>query len=161
MPSTPKLLFDLTISVCVLLGGAWLASELSSPAAATEKTQPPEASSLTLTIDGVRNDSGDVIVMVFDKKAAYDTIDYTRSVGFREVRAASGSLNVAFDDLTTGPYAIFLFHDENGDDDLNMEKGLPTEGYGTSGASGMYDEPSFKQALVSPGEVTVQMYYLQ
>ena len=77
------------------------------------------------------------------------------------MQATTGTMNVPFEKLTDGPYAIALFHDENEDYDLNLENGQPIEGYGTSGARGMYDDPGFQQALVKPGDVTVQMYYLQ
>ena len=161
MPSTPKMLFDLTVSAGVLLGGAWLAAEVSTPAGAAETTPPPVAPGVTLTIDGVRSDTGEIIVMVFDEEAAYTAYDHTKTAELREVSAATGTMKVSFEKLTTGPYAIVLFHDENGDDDLNMKYGIPLEGYGTSGAKGIYDDPGFQQALVTPGNVTVQMYYLQ
>ena len=40
-----------------------------------------------------------------------------------------------------------------------MEGDLPLEGYGTSGARGPYDEPSFAQAAVDPGAVTIEVHY--
>ena len=161
MPSTPRLLFDLTVSVGLLVGGAWFAAQYSSPANAAGETAPPVAEQLTLTIEGIRNDTGKVIALVFDQKEAFEAYDIEKTVGFQEVKAQLGNSEMPFESLASGPYAVVLFHDENGDYDLNMENGLPLEGYGTTGSKGIYDDPGFDQALVSPGTVTVQMYYLQ
>lgn len=119
-----------------------------------------EKPGLTVIIDGVRNCTGSVLVLVFDDAAAYKAYNYERAVGFAELEASEGKLSRNFPNLTAGPYAVVVFHDENGNQDLDMESGYPLEGYGTSGADGPYDEPSFQKASTLPGEATVKMHYL-
>lgn len=117
---------------------------------------------ISLTITNIRNDSGNIIVLVFDDKIAYKNYDYEKAADYAEIPAQAGSMSVDFPSLNAGPYAIGVFHDEDKNQDLNVDgNGNPTEGYGTSGASGPYDDPSFKKASVSPGNVTVKMHYLQ
>ena len=64
-----------------------------------------------------------------------------------------------FGGLAKGPYAIFLFHDENGDEDLNFSGERPLEGIGVSGADAPASEPGFAEASVAPGTVTVRIFY--
>ncbi len=160
MPSTAKMLFDLTVSGAILAGGAWLAATISTPAVGADASASPPVQGLQVDITGTRNDVGNVIVMVFDAEDAYAAYDFEKTVGFQELAARPQTLTVTFRDLTSGPYAVMMFHDENGDYDLNMNGDWPTEGYGTSGAKGPFDAPSFTQAAVGPGVTTVQMYYL-
>lgn len=130
-----------------------------APSAGSDAAAVPAA--LQVTINGVRNDSGKILVFVFDTKAAYDAYDYTQAVGYAELDASTEPITHTFADLTDGPYAIGLFHDENANQDFDMQGQLPTEGYGTSGASNAYDEPSFRKASVEAGPVSIQVHYLQ
>lgn len=115
---------------------------------------------LRVAVNGVRNNKGSIIVMVFDNVAAYEEYDYNRAVGFTQIDAKKGTVNVTFDNLNSGPYAIVILHDENQDSELNMKNGIPQEGYGSSGAKTAYDEPSFEQASVNSGKVIIKMFYL-
>lgn len=160
MPSTAKMLFDVSASAAILAGGAWLAATLSTPAEAVDNTRDAKPAGLTLQIDGVRNDTGKVIVLVFDSEDTSTADDHNKAVGFRELDARPGALAVEFPNLTTGPYAVSLFHDENTDYEFNMTDGIPLEGYGVSGAKGPYDDPGFAQASVQAGVVTIKMHYL-
>ncbi len=145
----------ISLGLCVL--GAWIASGLaySTPAITANSTQ------LSVQIEGVRNDKGKLIVMVFNTEKAYKNYDSNDAAGFQELKAARGNKVVNFSDLPAGPYAIVLHHDENNDYEFNMKGEWPLEGYGTSNAKDAYDEPSFREALVNSDTVTVQMHYLQ
>jgi len=161
-----NLALALGLSTGLLAGGGWLASavtpdEAASVSAESERPARPEPhGGLEVVAQGVRNSDGDIIFMVFDDAEALRLYDYEQAVGYAEIPASSGAVQAGFPDLNEGPYAVTLFHDENGDRDFNMAGDLPLEGYGTSGAKGPYDEPSFAQAAVDPGHVAIEVHYM-
>jgi len=116
---------------------------------------------LVVEVMGVEDRPGTVIFLVFDEQSAYDDMDVERAVGFLELEASAGSLQASFPYLVDGPYAVVFFHDEDGDQDLNMLAGFPLEGYGTSGARDAYHEPGFDEAAVGVGLNRIQMHYLR
>lgn len=120
---------------------------------------PALAQGLTLTIEGVRNARGSVIVMVFDKAGAYNALDWSRAVDLADIPARPGRLTHRFADLKGGPYAVLLFHDENGDRDLNFSGDRLLEGIGASGVTAANAYPAFADAAVPPGPVTVRLHY--
>ena len=115
---------------------------------------------LTLNIKRVRNDKGTVIVLIYDDPDAYAAGDYQQAVGFDEVEAAPGTVQIEFPYLTDGPYAVFVYHDENADSKFAMTAGYPEEGYGYSNSYGAFEAPKFDTAAVSPGPVEIRMHYL-
>ncbi|MGB0661887.1 MAG: DUF2141 domain-containing protein [Mangrovicoccus sp.] len=117
------------------------------------------AQGVILTVENVRSDRGTVIVLAFDKERHFNTLNYMRAVDYADVPARTGRMTVRLPRLTEGPYAIFLFHDENGDQDLNFQGETLLEGAGATGAPNPDDMPSFKEASVFPGDVTVIMHY--
>ena len=99
--------------------------------------------------------------MVFDNASAYNNYDYNRSVGYAEIKAKKGTVSAAFPDLTNGSFVVSIFHDEDNNQDLNLQNGLPIEGYGTSGIEDPYHTPSFSEALVPADTTTINIHYLQ
>lgn len=120
---------------------------------------PALAGGLSLTVDGVRNNKGSVLVMVFDNAAAYDKLDWQRAVQYAEIPARKGRVSHSFPDLTGGPYAVLVFHDENGDQDLNFSGDRVLEGVGVSGTARDTWSPSFAEAAVPPGNIAVRLFY--
>ena len=116
---------------------------------------------LVVEITDVRNESGTVILVVFDDIDAFENYDYEGAKAYAELAAKSGTVQVRFPELGTGLYAVSAFHDENEDNEFNMDGMYPLEGYGTSGARGPYHEPTFGEASVGTGRVSVRMYYLK
>ncbi|MEO1679554.1 MAG: DUF2141 domain-containing protein [Pseudomonadota bacterium] len=114
---------------------------------------------LTLTIENVRSDRGTVIVLVFDNARDFNRLDYLRAIGYADVPARRGDVEVSFPYLTKGPYAVFLFHDENGDQDLSFQGDRLLEGVGASGAPGPDDMPDFEEAAIRPGRATIPVHY--
>ncbi|MFO8029087.1 MAG: DUF2141 domain-containing protein [Cyclonatronaceae bacterium] len=86
-------------------------------------THPPL--SLSVETGEFRRIRGDLYIEVSD--AGGETLA-------AEIHPVTGrSLTVRFDSLTSGPKAVRLFHDENGNADLDTNfLGIPTEGYGFS-----------------------------
>jgi len=159
MPSNSKRFFGALASIAITVGGAWLASHIHSRPA--EASTTAKAESLQVTLRGVRNGRGNVIVMVFDNSAAYDSFDLSKAVGYQEEPAQEGHVTFRFPELSGGPYAVTAFHDENGNQDLDMTGQIPTEGYATSGASDAYDTPAFSKAAIASGSIAIQMVYLK
>lgn len=147
----------ITMSLGLFVLGAWLASTLaySTPVDASSTSQ------LAIEIQGTRNNTGRVIVMVFNNAKAYRNFDYEEAVAYREVNAVNSILRLKFSNLSPGPHAVVLFHDENEDYEFNMKGDWPLEGYGTSNATDAYDEPSFQKASVASGKVAITMHYLE
>lgn len=134
---------------------------LKSAVAVLALAAPAVAEGLNVTIDGIRNAKGNIMIFVFDEARAYDTLDVWRAVDFAQIPSRSGSLRHAFPDLKAGPYAVVLFHDENKDEDLNMTATQLLEGIGSTGAPNPEDEPDFNAASVWPGDVRVRIHYDQ
>ena len=55
---------------------------------------------------------------------------------------------VTFNDISSGTYAVAIFHDENNDQKMNSNSlGVPKEGYGFSNnVTGAFGPPSFRRA---------------
>ena len=166
MPSNRQRFLSVVASAAITLGGAWLASQFSASINTRVATAAPlvdvsDGPSLSVEITGLRNASGQVIVLVFDEEGAFADFDYRKAVGYDEIDAVRGGVKAAFSDLETGPYAVMVFHDENGDRDLNLEGELPLEGFAISGAADAYDAPSFRQAAVASGAVRLKLHYFE
>ena len=158
MPSNSQRIFGAVASICITIGGAWLASQAYSKTDDASMTYP---SGVTVTFEGVRNAYGNIVVMVFSDRDSYKAYDVNQAVGYLETPARKGTVTAAFPDLTTGPYAIAAFHDEDGNQDLNMGDDWPLEGYATSGATDIYDTPTFRRATIRDAKVAVRMYYAE
>jgi uncharacterized protein (DUF2141 family) len=120
---------------------------------------PALADGLSVAVEGVRNDAGQIIILIFDDARAYAAGDYWRAADYANLPARAGSVEHSFPELNEGPYAVFVFHDENGDDDLNYSATEYLEGVGVTGASADRPEPGFDEASVPPGRVTISLYY--
>lgn len=158
MKPVNKLLPSLILTLLMLTGLAYAASLL--PTADTAETGAGEPGGVVVEVDNLRNARGNVVVLVFDAADAYARFDYTRAVAVDVLPAKQGSVRVAFPELDRGPYAVVLYHDEDGDYELAMDGENPIEGYGVSGSRDAYHEPSFDEAAIAPGLVTVSVFYL-
>ncbi|WND01858.1 DUF2141 domain-containing protein [Temperatibacter marinus] len=178
MKATGNIFLSLSITAGLLLFGAWSASLAHQDTEATEdKKSSPQSSphikppsvddaelpaeGVTVTIKGIENSTGKIIVMIFNEKNSYAAYDFNKAVGYREIAPQKGKIMLAFPELKQGPYAVVLFHDENENYDLDMRGDYPLEGYGTSGARDAYDQPSFKKAAQKGPKIVVTVYYLK
>ena len=159
MPSNSQRLFGAATSIMITTGGAWLASQAHSTSNYAATMSYPAG--VTITFDGIRNSDGNIVVMVFSDRDSYKAYDVNKAVGYLETPARTGSVTVSFPDLRSGPYAIAAFHDEDGNQDLNMGDEWPLEGYATSGATDIYDTPTFRRATIREATVTTKMHYVE
>ncbi len=124
-------------------------------------TMPAVADGLNVTVVGIRNSKGNIVILIFDDARAFDNFDVWSAVDYVQIPSRKGNVRHEFENLTTGPYAVLLFHDENSDEDLNMTATKLLEGVGSTGAPNPQDEPDFNAASVWPGDVSVRIHYDQ
>jgi uncharacterized protein (DUF2141 family) len=115
---------------------------------------------IQLTIVGLDNDIGDVKVGLFDSAESFDGKTKEKFSG-AIIKVENKKAQYVFTNVPYGDYAIKLFHDEDGDDDVDTNfLGIPTESYGFSNnAKGLFGPPSFEKAkfVVSSDTVKVQI----
>ncbi|WP_297694844.1 DUF2141 domain-containing protein [uncultured Eudoraea sp.] len=81
---------------------------------------------LSVDVTGVKNDNGSVHVAVYDSSDSFLDSDKMFSGGTS--KAQLGNTWVIIDDLPDGEYALAIFHDEDGDDELDTNWiGIPKE----------------------------------
>ncbi|WP_371170839.1 DUF2141 domain-containing protein [Aliiroseovarius sp. 2305UL8-7] len=123
--------------------------------------QTQETSSLSVTVDGLRNGQGAVIVAAFDRADAFEAMDVSKAAAMAYLPAANTKISVTFHDLPRGAYAFAALHDEDGDSDLGMNGDVPSEGYAFS-AMGRSGLPSkFEDAAVATGDVATSTLRLK
>jgi uncharacterized protein (DUF2141 family) len=92
---------------------------------------PANPNQLTVSIEGLRNQKGQILVcLTANQKAFPDCSKDAASVrmGIRATDAASFTIAVP----RTGTYAIAVVHDENGNNKMDKAIFLPKEGFGFS-----------------------------
>lgn len=94
---------------------------------------PAEASQLRVEVTDIRSDKGAIMASLL--RANPDKGVAEQVTGAREP-ARAGRVTLSFDDLESGEYAVMLYHDENGNGELDKNLlGLPLEGFGFSNAA--------------------------
>lgn len=89
-------------------------------------------SNLTVELDGIQNQRGQVCVRLFSSSQGFPD-GATGKVTRQCSKINDSSMTFSFNNLTSGSYALAAFHDQNGDGKLNRNSvGMPTEGYGFS-----------------------------
>ncbi|WP_081869913.1 DUF2141 domain-containing protein [Endozoicomonas numazuensis] len=112
----------------------------------TEAAQTLEGDGqLKLIITNIRNNKGIIYGAIFDNKDVFETADYEQAAIQFEIKPEATGVEQSFN-LPKGDYAVFVFHDENKNMDLDSKGMIPTEGYAYSQNSGRNDLPSFADA---------------
>ena len=103
------------------------------------------AADISLTLQGVRSDQGQVKLMLFEREEGFRKEDKARQV--LVLPAVKGDSKATFLGLPPGRYAVVAYHDENADGKLNLRFGMfPKEGYGLSNNLKPSGPPKFKDA---------------
>jgi uncharacterized protein (DUF2141 family) len=110
-----------------------------------------EASDLTITIESLRNNQGQIFLCVFSAetsdKAAFPDCEKGKAIRSQKIIAGTGNTVVTFYGLKDGEYAVAMIHDENGNGKLDTSIiGIPTEGIGVSNNSRLIGSPSYDAA---------------
>lgn len=88
------------------------------------------AHTLTLRVEGVRSADGQLRAELLGRAAGEAT---HRRITFAAQDAVQGPNLIRFPGLPAGDYAVQLYHDENGNGEVDMNLvGVPQEGYGFS-----------------------------
>ena len=119
------------------------------------------ATELRITLEGIRSSQGTILIGLYDSLESFTrAIELSDKDGFLNDpdRFAAVALRantvmksaVVLTNLDPGPYAIILFHDENGNGKLDKNAlGVPTEPYGFSNnVRGFLGPPSFEEAIM-------------
>lgn len=116
----------------------------------TTKASADPNRSLTVTVNGLRNQKGQVCLSLFAQAQGFPT-NPSLAVASRCVSAESSPLTVTFNNLRSGTYAVAMIHDENRDGKMNTGfLGIPKEGFGFSrNPSVSFSAPSFEDTAIS------------
>lgn len=113
----------------------------------TAAALPAHAADLSIRVDGVAGDQGQILVAVFDS-AEHFPVKPLRAVA---VPAHADSVQVQLTGLPAGDYAFVVYHDANGNGKLDRNAmGMPTEDYAFSNnAIGKRGAPAFADARIA------------
>ena len=111
---------------------------------------PLSAAELRIGVEGVRNDTGKLMVALHVAKESVKFPDGSGAVAAQWRTAKEGAMWFVFPDLVPGRYAVAVFHDENDNGELDRNFiGIPVEGYGFSrDARGFAGPPGFDAAAI-------------
>ncbi|MDP2832768.1 MAG: DUF2141 domain-containing protein [Pseudomonadota bacterium] len=122
-----------------------MSKRLSILATLAALTSPAFAADLEVAVHEVRGGEGRVKLMLFEREEGFRKEDKARQV--LALPITSGTVTGMFRALPPGRYAVIAYHDENGDDKLNLRFGMfPKEGYGLSNNPKISGPPKFKDA---------------
>lgn len=101
-----------------------------------------DGSTLTVTIKNFKNTEGIASISLFDSEANF----LSKGKGQKVKIEDKSMVQVVFENITDGTYAVSIIHDENSNGELDKGTfGIPTEDYAFSNnAKGMFGPPSFK-----------------
>lgn len=115
--------------------------------AATGMSTVAYAGDLTVEVSGIGRAKGDILVAIFDQKGQW----LRQAKLSQKTPAGKGSVNVVFENLPEGEYAVSAVHDLNSNGQLDSNAiGIPNEPYGFSNdAAGSFGPPSYDDAKIS------------
>jgi uncharacterized protein (DUF2141 family) len=111
------------------------------------------AGQITVEVLGLHNTKGQVFVALFRSKDGFPDEPGKAVAGKKVAIKDKQRVNVVFDNVPAGPFALSVFHDENGNS--KMERGalgIPKEGWGASrDAKANFGPPSWDDAKLALG----------
>ena len=117
---------------------------------------------LEVTVTNIKEATGNIRVGIF-----VDDETFLKKAAFgKVVKAEKGTMNIVFENIPAGKYAVSVIHDTNENDKLDSNMiGMPTEGFGFSNdAMGMFGPPGFEKASFSltaaPLSISLKLRYL-
>lgn len=117
---------------------------------------PAKAATLTVDIQSLRSVKGDVHITLCDNRKCYEQRKNWRDR--KVIPVTDKAVQVSFENLAPGEYAIMVFHDE--DQDSSFDKnflGFPQEGFGFSrDARPVFDAPIYESVYLTLGSQNLQ-----
>ena len=114
---------------------------------------------LRITIEGVSKAKGKLNVIAYDDAGSFAQHDFLAAAGLTETDAKRGSVEIEFSVKGSGPYAVFVHHDEDNDKHVDMSNGKPLERVGYSGWVDPYRVPTFDEAAIVDGSARIRLTY--
>jgi uncharacterized protein (DUF2141 family) len=117
---------------------------------------------LEIKITNIENGSGTIYIAILDSAEGWLKSD-SESKPFRDatqIVSSTDNLLVSIEDLPPGKYAISLFHDLDGDAEMDTNFiGYPKEPFGFSAPMGKFGPPKFDEAAIefSGGNTSVEI----
>ena len=110
--------------------------------AQTETKLTSNGPNITVTIQNIKNDKGSVILGLHTE----DT--FMKGPGIKNLKSKieNGQVTVTFKNIEVGTYAIMVMHDENDNNRMDFENGMPLESYGMSNNPMSYGPPQYQDA---------------
>ncbi len=106
----------------------------------------PTTAALELSVTGLRNTKGNVLICLTAKPKAFPDCSKDATAHKRSVPAAQAG-SVRYPSVAHGVWAISLVHDENANGKLDTSMMMPKEGFGFSNNPAVvFGPPSFKKA---------------
>lgn len=107
-----------------------------------------ERADITVKMEEVKNQGkGQVVFMLFDKEDGFPK-EVEKAKFKAQVKDVKGNISHTFEDVPYGKYAICVFHDENGNGEIDSNFiGIPKEPVAASNMTGM-GKPSFKKCTI-------------
>lgn len=104
---------------------------------------------LTVRVSNISPAEGDLYIAIYDHREKYMEPDL--AVFNKVVAVEAGTQSIIFTDVPEGEYAITVFHDQDGNGELNLGTfGIPKEPYGFSNnARGIMGPPNFEKTKFS------------
>lgn len=98
---------------------------------------------IKVSVDNVMNNNGKVIFSLHNQ----DTFMKTKGLQSAESSIESNKVEVTFENVSPGTYAIMVLHDENENYRMDFDtNGMPMESYGMSNNPLSYGPPQFNEA---------------
>ena len=100
---------------------------------------------LIVEVEGVRSSDGNISIAVYNKADGF--LKFENALLSDSTKASQGKTELLIPSLPNGEYALAVFHDENGNDELDTNwLGIPREPIGFSkGHMKTFGPPSFKE----------------
>lgn len=111
---------------------------------------------LSVSVTGInQNQKGSLMVGIFNTAESFK--NKTNPAFENSLKVSDSVESCTFNQLSTGFYAVAIYHDENSDDTLNTKKlGIPSEGVGFSGSQkSKFKPPNFEEAGFSFSKDTI------
>ncbi len=116
--------------------------------------------SVAVTVTNLQGTTGNVYFYLYDSDDGFPT-DFEQARRSARAVVNGSEARTVFENLPAGTYAVAVYHDEDGDGELDTNfLGIPSEGVGVSrNAKGSFGPPSFKDAkfAVQTSTVTVSI----
>ena len=138
---------------------------LALAAVAMPQGQSPPANLIRVEITGLRNDKGQVSCSLYSSASGFPK-DYRKAIAGTKSGISQGQAVCEFPGVSSGTYAMAVFHDENSNGKLDTNLiGVPREGVGMSNnAKGHFGPPKFDAAAFHFAggkiEMKIQITYL-